>query len=509
MHIIENIFLLQMKKKTAITPTREEDYSQWYQEVIKASDLAEHSVVRGCMVIKPWGYSLWEGIQKELDGKIKETGHQNFYFPMFIPLSLMEKEAKHVDGFAKECAVVTHHRLEVAESGKLVPCSPLEEPLIVRPTSEVLIGESFSKWIKSYRDLPLLANQWANVVRWEMRTRLFLRTTEFLWQEGHTAHATANEAVEEAEKMLEVYRSLMEDFMAMPVILGRKTDSEKFPGADTTYCLEAMMQDKKALQAGTSHFLGQHFSKAFDIKYLSSLGTEEYAWTTSWGVTTRLIGGLIMMHGDDDGLVLPPKIAPIQIVIIPLVHKEEDRSKVLEYCSVLKESLKEKRYNDSKIRVEVDNKEKSTGDKIWGWVKKGVPVRVEVGMREIEAGNVCIARRDMKHNEKQIMPLEQFIASAENTLDEIHNNIFLNAKKFQDDNTFFAESKEEFYKFFKDESSAFVLAHWAGDSATEDMIKKDIKVTARCIPLKYSGKLGKCIFTNKEDAPLILFSKAY
>lgn len=498
-----------MKKKSAITPTREEDYSQWYQEVIKASDLAEHSVVRGCMVIKPWGYSLWENIQKELDGKIKETGHQNFYFPMFIPLSLMEKEAKHVDGFAKECAVVTHHRLELTESGKLAPCSPLEEPLIVRPTSEVLIGESFSKWIKSYRDLPLLTNQWANVVRWEMRTRLFLRTTEFLWQEGHTAHATSTEAIEEAEKMLEVYRCLMEDFMAMPVVIGKKTDSEKFPGADTTYCLEAMMQDKKALQAGTSHFLGQHFSKAFDIKYLSSSGIEEHAWTTSWGVTTRLIGGLIMMHSDDDGLVLPPKIAPLQIVIIPLIHKEEDRNKILEYCSELKKSLNDRNYNNYKIRVEIDNKEKSTGDKIWGWVKKGVPIRVEVGMRELEAGNICFARRDMKHNEKQVISTQEFLDLAESTLNAIQSNMFTKAKKFQEENTFFASSKDEFYRFFSEDRSAFVLAHWAGDVQTEDMIKKDIKVTARCIPLQFSDKLGKCIFTNKEDVPLTLFSKAY
>jgi len=502
---------MSKNKRTAITPTREDDYSQWYQEVIKAADLAEHAMVRGCMVIKPWGCALWENIQQELDKKIKETGHQNFYFPMFIPLSLMEKEAKHVEGFAKECAVVTHHRLESDGKGGLVPAGKLEEPLVIRPTSEVIIGEAFSRWINSYRDLPLLGNQWANVVRWEMRTRLFLRTSEFLWQEGHTAHATAPEAIEEAEKMLEVYRQVVEDFLAMPVVLGNKTENEKFPGADVTYCLEAMMQDKKALQVGTSHFLGQNFAKAFNIKYLSAAGIEEYAWTTSWGMTTRLIGSLIMMHSDDDGLVLPPKAAPIQIIIIPLVHKKEDEESILEYCTSLEKQLKLKSYNGQTIRVEIDKKEKSSGEKIWGWVKKGVPIRLEVGQREMANNAVFIGRRDLAPSDKSAINMDEFINKADDLLAEIHNNLLSRAKKFQDDNSFVATSKEEFYQFFdKDsEKSSFVRAYWIGDNATEDTLKQDLKVTARCIPLQSKGDVGRCIFTGSENAPLTLFAKAY
>lgn len=502
---------MSKNKRTAITPTREDDYSQWYQEVIKAADLAEHSLVRGCMVIKPWGCALWENIQQELDKKIKETGHQNFYFPMFIPLSLMEKEAKHVEGFAKECAVVTHHRLESDGKGGLVPAGELEEPLVIRPTSEVVIGEAFSRWIKSYRDLPLLGNQWANVVRWEMRTRLFLRTTEFLWQEGHTAHATAAEAVEEAEKMLEVYRQVVEDFLAMPVVLGNKTENEKFPGADVTYCLEAMMQDKKALQAGTSHFLGQNFAKAFDIKYLSAAGVEEHAWTTSWGITTRLIGSLIMMHSDDDGLVLPPKAAPIQVVIIPLVHKPEDERKILDYCAELASQLKLKSYNGQSIRVEVDIKEKSSGDKIWGWVKKGVPIRLEIGQREVASDVVFMGRRDLAPSDKKAVDKQEFIDQVSELFAEIHNNLFVRSKKFQEENSFTASSREEFYKIFEgsEESPGFVRAYWIGDNETEDELKQNLKVTARCIPLESRGNLGKCIFTGKDNAPLTLFAKAY
>ena len=498
-------------KRTAINPTREQDYSGWYQEVIKAADLAEHALVRGCMVIKPWGCALWENIQAELDKKIKATGHQNFCFPMFIPLSLMKKEAKHVEGFAKECAIVTHHKLEEDEEKGLVIAGELEEPLVIRPTSEVVIGEAFSRWINSYRDLPLLGNQWVNVVRWEMRTRLFLRTTEFLWQEGHTAHAAKDEAIEETEKMLEVYRELSEDFLAVPVVLGKKTIHEKFPGADTTYCLESMMQDKKALQAGTSHFLGQNFSKAFDIKYLSKEGKEEYTWTTSWGVSTRLIGGLIMTHSDDNGLVLPPKIAPIQIVIIPLIHKQEDEEKILEFCRNLESQLKTKNYNGQNIRVELDLKEKTPGEKTWGWIKKGVPIRLEIGRKELEKSSVYMGRRDLAPNEKSCIDKQDFISKAEDILTEIQNNLFSRATKFKDDNSFTANSREEFFKFFveKAEKTGFVSAYWIGDDETEAELKKELKVTARCIPLKSKDKLGKCIFTGKDNASLTLFARAY
>lgn len=493
-------------KRTAITPTREEDYPAWYLEVIKEADLAEHSVVRGCMVIKPWGCALWENIQSILDKKIKETGHQNFYFPLFIPLSFLAKEAEHIEGFAKECAVVTHHRLEKNDEKGLVPAGELEEPLIIRPTSEVVIGEAFSRWIKSYRDLPLLGNQWANVVRWEMRTRLFLRTSEFLWQEGHTAHAESKEAIEEAEKMLDVYRILAEEFLAMPVICGKKTENEKFPGAEITYCIESMMQDKKALQAGTSHFLGQSFSKAFDIKYLSREGRQEHVWTTSWGVSTRLIGGLIMTHSDDDGLVLPPKVAPIQIVIIPLIHKLENTKQILNYCEALASDLKAQVYSNSPLKVEIDTKEKGHGDKVWGWVKKGVPIRLEIGMKEVENNAVYMARRDLAPNEKKSIEVTEFAKNAVSLLEEIQQNLFIRAQKYREENSIEITSVNEFYKFFE-EKSGFVYSYWSGDEKTEDELKQKLKVTARCIPL--NGKRGKCIFTGKEDSQLTIFAKAY
>jgi prolyl-tRNA synthetase len=492
-------------KRTAINPTREQDYPKWYQEVIKAADLAENSVVRGCMVIKPWGCALWENIQRELDVKIKETGHQNFYFPMFVPLSFLAKEAEHVEGFAKECAVVTHHRLEINDKNELVPGGKLEEPLVIRPTSEAIIGEAFSRWINSYRDLPLLGNQWANVVRWEMRPRIFLRTTEFLWQEGHTAHATKEEAVEEAEKMLEVYRQLSEDFLAIPVVLGEKTLNEKFPGADVTYCLESMMQDKKALQAGTSHFLGQHFSKAFNIKYLSKEGVEEYVWTTSWGVTTRLIGSLIMTHSDDDGLVLPPKIAPTQVIIIPLIHKIENEAGILAYCQELKKQF------GSNIRVDIDLSNKTSGEKVWHWVKKGVPIRLEIGQKELENNAIFMGRRDLAPTDKKAIDKNEFVQNIDKLLDEIQNNLFERAKKFLNDNSFMANSSEEFYKLFAKEDSqpGFISAYWIGDDETEANLKQKLKVTARCIPLSTKNKLGKCIFTGKDNAPLTIFARAY
>ena len=507
-----NIEKIMKTKRTAIVPTREQDYPGWYQEVIKAADLAENSVVRGCMVIKPWGYAIWEHIQQELDKQIKATGHQNFYFPMFVPLSFLAKEAEHVDGFAKECAVITHHRLETdPATGDLVPGGKLEEPLIVRPTSEAIIGEAFSRWINSYRDLPLLGNQWANVVRWEMRPRIFLRTSEFLWQEGHTAHATAEEAVIEAEKMLEVYRDVCESMIALPVVLGEKTAHEKFPGADVTYCLEAMMQDKKALQAGTSHFLGQNFAKAFNIKFLSKAGVEEHAWTTSWGMTTRLIGAMIMTHSDDDGLVLPPKLAPIQVVIVPLVHKPEDEQSILSYCQELNDRIKKLTYNGQNIRVEIDLKEKSHGEKIWGWVKKGVPIRLEIGQKEIANNAVFMGRRDFAPNEKSSISKDDFVSGLEALLTEIQNNLFKKAQNFQNEHTISVNSREEFYNFFNQdaEKSGFVLAYWSGDDETEVKLKQELKVTARCIPLKSKGQLGKCIFTGSDNAPLTLFARSY
>lgn len=497
-------------RRTAITPTRSEDYPNWYQEVIKAADLAENSVVRGCMVIKPWGYAIWENIQRELDKKIKASGHQNFYFPMFMPLSFLEKEAEHIDGFAKECAVVTHHRLEKSESG-LVPAGKLEEPLIVRPTSEAIIGEAYSRWINSYRDLPLLGNQWANVVRWEMRPRIFLRTSEFLWQEGHTAHATKEEAVLEANKCLEMYRQLAEEFIAMPVIKGEKTANEKFPGAEDTYTIESLMQDGKALQAGTSHFLGQNFAKAFNIKFLSKEGKEEFVWTTSWGVTTRLIGALVMTHGDDDGLVLPPKLAPIQVIIIPVIHKIENQDVIYEYCENLTKELKSSSFDDKEIRVEIDKKDKSAGEKSWHWIKKGVPVRLEIGMKEIENDSVFMGRRDLGTSEKLGLNRNQFLKEIASILDEIQKNLFERASLFLNENKHIANTTEEFFNFFNDKHQkvGFVGAYWCGDEQTEKKLKTEYKVTPRCIPLETKNTTGKCIFTGAENAYFTLFAKSY
>lgn len=501
---------MSKQNRTAINPTRAQDYPKWYQEVIKAADLAENAVVRGCMVIKPWGYALWENIQKALDKRIKDTGHENFYFPTLVPLSFMAKEAEHVEGFAKECAVVTHHRLEADAEKGLVPAGPLEEPLVARPTSEVIIGEAFSRWINSYRDLPLLGNQWANVFRWEMRPRVFLRTSEFLWQEGHTAHAQRDEAVEEAEKMLEIYRELAEEWLAMPVIVGKKTLREKFPGADETYCIEAMMQDKKALQAGTSHFLGQNFAKAFNIKYLSEKGTEEHAWTTSWGVSTRLIGGLIMTHSDDDGLVLPPKIAPVHVVIVPLLHQAKDEQELLNYCKSLQERLENTIYNGALVKVKLDLQEKRAGDKVWGWIKKGVPIRLEVGPKELENNAVFMGCRDLTPKDKCAVPVAEFADNLPETLQEIQDTLFNRALAYQQENTMTVTSKDAFYDCFaSDEKSGFVLAHWCGDEATEDALKEELKVTPRCIPLTTETQMGTCIFTGAENAPLTLFAKAY
>jgi prolyl-tRNA synthetase len=497
------------QQKTAITPTREQNYPEWYQQIIKAAELAENSPVRGCMTIKPWGYSLWENIQRVLDAEFKATGHKNAYFPLFIPVSFMQKEADHIDGFAKECAVVTHTRLATNDEGKLVPASPLEEPYIIRPTSETIIGEAFSRWIQSYRDLPLKINQWANIVRWEMRTRLFLRTTEFLWQEGHTAHETAEEAMQESMDMLHLYARFAEDYLAMPVVRGEKTASERFPGADNTYTIEAMMQDKKALQAGTSHFLGQHFSKSFNIKYLSKDEKEAFAWTTSWGVSTRLIGGLIMTHSDDNGLVLPPRMAPTHVVILPVLHKPEDRERILDYCYALKKELQAITYHDRMIDVEIDLRDLTGGEKSWSWVKKGVPVRIEVGGKEVSEQTVFMGRRDKDYKERQSVARDVFIKTLVSELDDMQQALFNRALQFQRDNTTVIESEKAFYDFFKGEGGGFALIHWGADADMEAKLKKELGVTPRCLPFDQKGKSGTCIFTGKPSEQMVIFAKAY
>lgn len=493
--------------KTAITPTRDENYPEWYQQVIKAAELAEVSPVRGCMIIKPWGFAIWENIQLVLNEQFKATGHKNLYFPLLIPMSFMQKEAEHIDGFAKECAVVTHHRLAKNEEGKLIPSGQLEEPYVIRPTSETIIGEAFSRWIQSYRDLPLLINQWANVVRWEMRTRLFLRTTEFLWQEGHTAHASASEAMQESLMMLDLYARFAEEYLALPVIKGEKTASERFPGAVNTYCIEAMMQDKKALQAGTSHFLGQHFARSFNIKYLSKESKEEFVWTTSWGVSTRLIGGLVMAHSDDDGLILPPKIAPSHVVILPIIHKEEDRADILNYCHELAKELKQIKYDGRSLGVEIDARELPGGEKAWGWVKKGIPIRLEIGNKERLANAVFMGQRDKAYKERVAIPLQEFMSNLVTQLNEIQNNLLIRARNFLQKNTVTINSKKDFYDFFKDDGG-FALAHWNGSAEIESKIKEDLSVTIRCIPFGDNDP-GKCIFTGESSAKRVVFAKAY
>ncbi len=495
--------------KTAISPTRSEDYPQWYQEVIKAADLAETSPVRGCMVIKPWGYGLWENIQQALDAKFKATGHKNAYFPLFIPMSYMQREADHVEGFAKECAVVTHHRLEPDSDGNLQPAGELEEPLIVRPTSETIIGEMFSRWIESYRDMPLLINQWANVVRWEMRTRLFLRTAEFLWQEGHTAHATKEEAIDETIQMVDIYAEFAEKFMAMPVVVGAKSEGERFPGAVDTYSIEAMMQDGKALQAGTSHFLGQNFSKAQDITFQNDNKEIEHAWTTSWGVSTRLIGGLIMTHADDDGLVLPPRLAPSHVVIIPITFKADDPEAVLNYCHKLADDLSVQNYHGRNVTVEIDNRDIRGGEKTWGWIKKGIPIRLEVGPRDMESDSVFMARRDKDHKDKQGVSREEFIEQVTTILDEIQDGLFERALQRRDDASVTIESKEDFYAHFENDDCGFVYAHFCGCPDVEEQIKQDLKVTLRCIPNSMHGDEGTCIFTGNPSSQPVLWAKSY
>ena len=499
--------------KTGISPTRTEDYPEWYQQVVKAADLAENSPVRGCMVIKPWGYGIWENMQRQLDVMFKETGHENAYFPLFIPKSFLEKEAEHVDGFAKECAVVTHHRLEPGPDGGLVPAGKLEEPLIVRPTSEMIIGSVFAKWVQSYRDLPLKINQWANVVRWELRTRLFLRTAEFLWQEGHTVHATKEEAMDETRTMLDVYADFAENYMAMPVVKGEKTAGERFPGADITYSIEAMMQDRKALQAGTSHFLGQNFSKAQEIKFQNKDGGESFAWTTSWGVSTRLVGALIMTHSDDDGLVLPPKLAPKQIVILPIIKNDDERDSVMEFCQSLEADLKAQRYDEDRLRVLIDDRDLRGGEKKWHHIKRGVPVRVEVGARDIAKDSVFVGRRDQPKSSG--MTRAEFVDSVVGTLTEIQQGLFDRALAMRQENTKTIDSFEDFKKYFtpKNQKKPEIHGGFAEcyfiDCPEVDEMLKPLKVTPRCIPVDQEEASGTCIFTGKPTTTKGIFAKSY
>lgn len=503
---------MAQNKKTAITPTREEDYPEWYQQVIKASDMAENSPVRGCMVIKPWGYALWEEMVAALDGMFKKTGIRNAYFPLFIPLSFLEKEAEHVEGFAKECAVVTHHRLETGAEGKLVPAGPLTEPLIVRPTSETIIGDAFSKWVSSYRDLPLLINQWGNVVRWEMRTRIFLRTSEFLWQEGHTAHSSSEEALDRTRLMLEIYADFVENHLAMPVIRGVKTPSERFPGAVETFCIEAMMQDRKALQAGTSHFLGQNFAKASEISFQAADGSTHYAWTTSWGASTRMIGGMIMTHGDDDGVIMPPKVSPSHVVILPIFRKDGDAEAVLAYTHEVAASLREASYSGRTLAVEVDTRD--LPGRNWEWIKKGIPLRVEIGPRDMAENSVMLFRRDT--GERLSVRREDLVPVVLETLQSIHDNLFAKALAFQKAHTENLDSKEAFYAWFTPENQekpeihgGFAMAHWCGDPACEAKIKQDLSVTVRCVPLERPAEKGDCVVCGKESPGRVVFAKAY
>jgi prolyl-tRNA synthetase len=504
--------------KTAISPKREQDYPVWYQEVVREADLAENSDVRGCMVIKPWGYGIWENIQRALDRMFKATGHKNAYFPLFIPLSYLAKEAEHVEGFAKECAVVTHHRLEAAPGGGLrpAPSAELTEPLVVRPTSETIIGASFAKWVKSYRDLPILINQWCNVVRWEMRTRLFLRTAEFLWQEGHTAHETEAEAREETEKMLKVYAEFARDYMAVPVFMGEKTEGERFPGAVQTLCIEAMMQDRKALQAGTSHFLGQNFAKSSGIRFLSRDNKEELVWTTSWGVSTRLVGTLIMVHADDDGMIVPPRLAPTHVVILPIIPKPEVRETVLKAARELADRIREQTFNRASIEVEVDERDLAGGAKSWEWIKKGVPLRIEIGPRDLEKGTVAIYRRDQAVKEKAFPVAADVPASLPALLQEIQDNLYKKALTLREQHTVKIDSKSEFYAFFTPKNpnkpeihGGFALAHFNGSRAVEEQLKNELKVTVRCIPRDLDAEPGTCIFTGEPSAQRVIFAKAY
>ena len=539
--------------KTAISPTREENYAAWYQAVITAADLADNSPVRGCMVIKPWGYGIWEMIQKDLDHRIKATGHVNAYFPLLIPLSFLEKEAAHVEGFAKECAVVTHHRLIANTEGKLIPEGELEEPYVIRPTSETLIGAMYAKWIQSYRDLPVLINQWANVMRWEMRTRLFLRTSEFLWQEGHTAHATEQEAVEETKKMLEVYADTLSEILAIPVIKGEKPVWERFPGAVNTYSVEAMMQDRKGLQAGTSHFLGQNFAKAANIQFLNRQSELEHAWTTSWGVTTRLIGALIMVHSDDNGLVLPPRVAPQQVIILPIYRNDEERAVVLNYAKTIENLITSQNYSHQPIRVLTDDRDLRGGEKIWQWIKKGAPIRIEIGPRDVASSQFVLSTRTSDPKDKHIFKLEDLknnplsnqninqninphlsLNLISQLLEQMHTALLKKSSDFLSAHTREIDNLHEFKQFFtpphiaskknpeknpeknaENQSEENTGIHggfaisYALDTPEIENYLKPLKITARCIPESSVHDTGICLFTGKPNAKKMIFAKAY
>jgi prolyl-tRNA synthetase len=505
------------QEKTAITPRRDQDFPEWYQQVVRAADLAENSEVRGCMVIKPWGYGIWENIQRYLDGRFKETGHSNAYFPLLIPLSYLEKEAQHAEGFATECAVVTHHRLETQKqpdgSVKMVPTGELTEPFVIRPTSETIIGAAFARWTESYRDLPLLINQWANVMRWEMRPRLFLRTAEFLWQEGHTAHETQEEAMVETKLMHRVYEEFLRDYLAVPVIAGEKTPRERFPGALNTFTVEAMVQDRKAIQAGTSHFLGQNFAKAANIEFLGRDNKKQYAWTTSWGVSTRTIGTLIMAHADDDGIILPPRVAPHQIVILPVTPKPETRQEVIESCEALAHQLRKQSYGGEQIRVHVDKRDLPGGTRNWEWIKKGVPYRVEIGPRDIENRTVMVGKRHEGAKAKESLQKEDFIRDVVELLATAQEALLQRATAMRDANCVKLSTLEEFKDFFADKpgiTGGFALMHWAGNADDEEKLAKEFKTTIRCIPLsdEYAEE-GTCFITGKPSHKRVVFAKSY
>ncbi|MBN8460911.1 MAG: proline--tRNA ligase [Verrucomicrobia bacterium] len=509
-------------EKTAITPTRAQDFPEWYQQVIKAADLAENSETRGCMVIKPWGYGIWELIQQQLDRRFKATGHQNAYFPLLIPISYLEKEAEHAEGFATECAVVTHHRLEVVKDPvtgkpKMIPTGELAEPFVIRPTSETIIGAAFARWIESYRDLPLLINQWANVMRWEMRPRLFLRTAEFLWQEGHTAHETKEEAVVETRMIHKLYEEFLRDHLAIPVVAGEKTENERFPGADMTLTVEAMVQDRKAIQAGTSHYLGQNFSKAQDISFTGRDGSVQHAHTTSWGVSTRLVGTLIMAHSDDDGLVLPPRVATQQIVILPVTPKEDSKHAVLDACHALAATLRNQTYFNEPLRVHVDARDIGGGVKKWEWIKKGVPIRIEIGPRDIETRKICVQRRDQPVSEKSFPHKEEFIREINEVLTEIHQSLLAKARTFRDANIELCQNLEAFHEHWSQDNPGWLYTPWAGTAEQEDEISKQHKITIRCLPVPGAnlpdhlpaGQSANCILTGQPTSTYAIWGRSY
>lgn len=505
-----------MADKTAITPIRSEDFPEWYQQVIKAADLAENSETRGCMVIKPWGYRIWELIQSDLDARFKATGHENAYFPLLIPLAYLEKEAEHAEGFATECAVVTHHRLEAEkdpETGKtkMVPAGKLTEPYVIRPTSETIIGAAFARWVESYRDLPLLINQWANVMRWEMRPRLFLRTAEFLWQEGHTAHETATEAVSEATTIHQLYADFLRDILAIPVVMGEKTEAERFPGAEMTLTVEAMVQDRKAIQAGTSHFMGQNFSKAQDISFVDRENERQHAYTTSWGVSTRLIGTLIMAHSDDDGLILPPRVAPQQIVIIPITPKEETKQAIIDACQALATTLGTQTFHGQALRVHVDDRDLGGGQKKWEWVKKGVPLRIEIGPRDLEAQKVCLQRRDQPIRDKEFLDREEFLREVQSHLDSVHQGLLEKATKLRENATQRCGTMEIFETHWNsDDNPGWLLTPWAGSREQEEELSKKHKISIRCLPiLQTEVAAAPCILTGSETTQLALWGRSY